>query len=1097
MSAHGYFTKTYRIVAIGALGSVLLLSNTAAGQVAGGTITGTVRDSSGALIPNAQVSLKDVSTGIVRSVATDAAGLYTAPNLLPGTYEVSVSASGFSTEVQKGVTLTVGAQLELNFTIRIGQVTQRIEVTGQAPTVDLSSSTVSSVVSSTTVRELPLNGRDWTSLATLQPGVNSDAQIQMPTNTGSTERLNRGLGTQLSISGTRPQANSYRVDGINVNDYANGGPGSVQGGALGVDAIQEFSVLTANYTAEYGRTAGGVINAITRSGTNSFHGDAFEFVRNSSLDAANFFDNFGGSIKPPFRRNQFGGSGGGPIRKDRTFFFGDYEGLRQDLGISGLATVPSLDARNGIIHNDDGTITNITVDPRVVPYLPLWHVPNGGLNAPGNTGLYAFSAAQGTTENFGTARVDHKISEKDSLFGSWQIDNAKLTIPSGLNDVLQTNTTSRFFLMAEESHTFSPQLLNSFRVGYNRAFASGGFLATAINPLAANTALGALPGQNAPEIDVSGLTSFDAGVHGRSENRYSWNAFQGYDDAFYSRGIHSLKFGVVVERDQNNNFASGSQAGKFKFGTLTDFLTNQPQTFEIEGFKPSLLTERGERQTIFGTYLQDDVRWKPNLTLNLGLRYEIASAISEVQGKFATFHNVYADLAPTTGNPIFQNPTLRDFEPRVGFAWDPTHAGKTSIRGGFGIFDVLPLIYSIASPQQSAFPFFNDGSTSNLAPGTFPTGAFPLVQADNFSRTSYIQQNPHRPYVLSWNLNVQRELAPNLTATLAYIGSHGVHQLFAEDDMNIVLPTQTSAGYLWPDPVGSGTRLNPNIGRIDTRQWSNSTVYNGFEAQLAKRMSHGLQLQGSYTWSKAIDEGSAALIGDPFANSISSLYFFDPRLRRGLSDYNVGQTLTINYTWLVPTPQSLSGPAAVLAKGWEVGGILQVQGGTPFPIIIGGDPLGLNNQDPFAYPDRLVGPGCQSLVNPGSVNYVKTNCFVLPVTTPAIAAQCVPFAGTGGGIPDTCSNLLGNMGRNSIIGPGLANFDFSLFKNTYVPRISETFNVQFRAEFFNVFNHTNFASPIDNDNLFDQGGNAIGGAGLIDQTATTSREIQFAIKLIW
>lgn len=326
------------------------------------------------------------------------------------------------------------------------------------------------------------------------------------------------------------------------------------------------------------------------------------------------------------------------------------------------------------------------------------------------------------------------------------------------------------------------------------------------------------------------------------------------------------------------------------------------------------------------------------------------------------------------------------------------------------------------------------------------------------------------------------------------MGSHGVHLPFRVGDMNEVVPQLTSAGYLWPFPAGSGNVINPNFGDLDDLTWSTSSTYHGLELQISKRMSHGFQIQGSYTWSKALDEGSSSVVGDNFVNSISSLFFFDQKLSRGLADFSIGQNLVINYSWIVPSPKSLHGAAGWATGGWEFGGIFTVQTGLPFTPLIGPDPLGVNSTDPFAYPDRLGGSGCQSLVNPGNVNdYIKLNCFALPTAPASLAAQCTPFPAA----PGTCSNLLGNAGRNTVIGPGLVNLDFSVFKNNYIRRISENFNIQFRAELFNVLNHPNFNAPIDNDTLFDSTGAPVGGAGLIDSTSTTAREIQFALKLIW
>lgn len=1045
-------------------------------QVTGATLTGTVTDPSGAVIPNAKVSVKNTATGVARDVTANSTGIYTAPNLLPGSYDITISASGFSTEVRSGIVLTVGQNQVLNVALQVGKVTNLVQVTGAAPTVQLASSSISAVVNATTVRELPLNGRDWTLLATLDPGIDALGSLQQAVTSGY-NRGNRGYGTELTISGARPQQNNYRVDGISVNDYANSGPGSVLGGTLGVDAIQEFSVLSSNYSAEYGRTSGGVVNAITRSGTNQFHGDVYEFLRNSSLDARNFFD----SNIPPFRRNQFGAAAGGPIRKDRTFFFGDYEGVRQSLGVTARDTVPSQDARNGILHNADGSITTVAVDPLVKPFLPLWPLPNG--SSLGNTGIFSIATQQATTENFATGRIDHHFSDNDNISGSYQYDKGVLTLPDKLNDVIDGNNTLRQLVTIEESHTFSPELVNNLRVGYNRNVALNDFGISTPNSLANDKSLGAVPGQNAPQIGVAGLTFFFGGLNATSHYDYYWNSFQGYDDAFLAKGSHSLKFGAGIERIEFNALGLVSPGGQYTFGSLEQFLTNQPTNFTAA--LPSAVTPRGFRQTIFGIYLQDDFRWRPSLTVNAGVRYEISSVPSEVQGKLTTLR-APTDPTPHLGSPFFSNPTYRNFEPRLGFAWDPFHNGKTSARGGFGVFDVLPLTYEYFIPEVSAAPFLLQGKAAPLAPGAFPTGAFDLLGLSPHLRTPYVEFEPKRNYVMQWNVSLQRELAPNLTATVAYVGSRGVHQPFRGDDTNIVIPSLTQQGYEWPcgGPIvaglcsnpGTGTTLNAITGRMDTLTWSSNSFYDGLELQVTKRMSHGFQIQGSYTWSKSIDEGSASMVGDPFGNSISSQFFFDRRLRRGVSDFNVGQNAVINYLWNLPSPQSLPATASWILGGWQLGGIFQASTGLPFTPILGGDPLGLNSSDPWDFPNHLAISGCQSAINAGNVNnYIKLQCLAFP----------------------NPSTLLGNTGRNSLTGPGLASFDFSLYKNNYIKRISESFNVQFRAEFFNVLNRSNFQSPIDNETVFDQSGNPISGAGLIDQTSTAAREIQFALKVIW
>jgi hypothetical protein len=1092
-----------------------LLMRTVHAQVAGATLSGTVSDQSGAVVPKAGISIKNIATGVTRASTTDPAGFYSAPNLLPGTYEVTAAAPGFSSEAQTGITLRVGAQQVLNFTLRVGQVAQTVEVAGEAPTVQLASSAISAVVNSTTVRELPLNGRSWTDLATLQPGV--DAIQTQPSFAVGANRGNRGFGNQITIDGARPQQNNYRLDGVSINDYANSAPGSVIGGDLGVDAIEEFSVLTSNSSAEYGRTSGGVVNAATRSGTNEFHAGVYEFLRNSSLDAPNFFDNHGGIKKPPFRRNQFGVSGGGPMRKDRLFFFGDYEGIRQSKGITNQVFVPSDAARTGNLCSVPDNppcpapLPN-GVDPLVQKYLPFWPRATGGIQpgTNGSIGLFTFGAQQVINENFFTIRGDDKISEKDSLTATYLGDFTPYTSPDGLNAVLLNTKTKRQIVTLEETHIFTSTLVNTARFGYSRDFVLNNVGASAINPLAKDPSLAAMPGEFAAEVAVPGfLSMFTGGVGANSHYRYGWNSFQGYDDAFWTRGTHSLKLGGTVERMQSNRFAANDPGGVFTFSSLRDFLISQPKRFTAD-FADSL-TPRGLRQTIFGLYIQDDWRARPNLTLNLGLRWEMATVPTEVQNRIGNLLNL-TDPTVHLGSLSVSNSTLRNFEPRVGFAWDPFHNGKTAVRGGFGIFDVLPLTYPYFS-TTGAFPFTRSGAANlgSLPPGTvFYSGASQLLTAATSGADSF-EQHPHRSYVMQWNLNVQRELAPNLTALLGYVGSRGVHQLFRVDDLDMVLPTKTSAGYLFLPPDKSGTTLNPNFGSISGNFFEESTSFHALELGVQKTMSHGVELQTSFTWGRSIDTGSAVDHGDQFSNSISTLPWYDLKSIRGPSDFNITRTLVISLTWQLPSPKSFSGPAEWITNGWELGGIYKASDGTPFTATFGtgGDPQGLNNSDDWAFPNRLTGPGCGTLTNPGNPDhYIKTQCFAVPTAPPSFFAPIAskpmcssdPALGASAvGTPPQCLNLRGNAGRNILIGPGVSNLDFSLFKNNYVKRISESFNVQFRAEFFNILNHANFAVPIapDNTDIFDSTGAPTGVAGKLTSTAIDSRQIQFALKIVW
>lgn len=1106
----------------------ILLPTSAHAQVAGATLTGTITDPAGRVIPQAQIVIKNEATGVSTKVATNSEGIYTAGNLLPAEYEVSVSAPGFDTEERTGIVLTVGGQQVFDLKLKVGSSKISVEVTTEAPAIELTSSDIGAVVNATTVRELPLNGRSWTDLATLQPGVN---RIQtQPDFSAGTDRGNRGFGQQLTISGARPQQNNYRLDGVSLNDYSNGAPGSVLGGSLGVDAIQEFSVLTSNYSAEYGKTSGGVVNAITRSGTNQFHGSGYEFVRNSALDTRNFFDD-PGKI-PPFTRNQFGGTIGGPIFRDKTFFFADYEGIRQNKGITNLTTVPSQDARNGILSTG-----NVTVDSSAAQYLTFFHLPNGVVS--GDTGEYRFSGQQVVSENFFTTRVDHNFSDKDRLFGTYMFDKTPYSSPDGLNNVEFDTLTSRQIIAVEETHVFRPNLANSIRFGYNHENVNNNQSQKAINPDAARVDLGfggtSFAGRTASQVIIGGgITPFTGGIGGSPTYYYHWNSVQAYDDALLTKGRHSIKFGGAFERMMLYVLADTDPNGIWRFGDLAGFLTNNPTKFQ--GGVASTLSPRNLRQNIVGFYLQDDWRWRPNLTLNLGLRYEMSTVPTETEGKLSNLRNL-SDAVPHTGSPFFSNPTTKNFEPRVGFAWDPLSNGKTAVRGGIGLFDVLPLPYQFILLTTQAVPAFKYVSLGSPGAGTFFNNLpIPDPIPSNALRSTFIDSHPKRNYVTQWNLNIQQQLASNLTAMVAYVGSRGVHQPFRVDEANLVLPTKTPFGYLFPQVDASGNLttgpnaglppqlINPNFGSVRGMFYVGHSSYNALEAQLAKRMSHGFQMQGTFTWSKSIDSSSASVAGDTFGNSISSLHWFDTKLSRGLSDFNVGRTLVVNGEWEVPTPKSLSGPAKWALGGWQLGLIFTASDGIPFSPTwgTGSDPQNSLSGDDWAFPNRLGGAGCKTLTKPGNrTDYIKTECFQVP-TAPDLAfwtANCNaapaslvdanqkqiflnhpqnPALDGAGWLPALpCFNLRGNAGRNILIGPGLTSMDFSLFKNIPIKKVSERFNVQFRAEVFNILNHANFAPPVtpDNTDIFDGTGGPFAAPGLLSKTTTTAREIQFAVKV--
>ncbi len=1092
----------------------MLFSAPARAQVAGATLSGTLTDPSGSGVPNATVSIKNTATGIARAVATDETGFYSVPNLTPGVYEVTFSAEGFSTKVETGITLTVGSQQTLNSALKVGQVSQRVEVTGEVSQVELTSSASTDEVNSTTVRELPLNGRDWTSLAVLQPGV-IGIRTQLGT-TGTVNRGNRGFGNQLTVVGHRPTENNYRVNGITVNDYTNGSPGSVQGAQLGVDAIQEFSVLTANYTAEYGRTSGGVVNAVLKSGTNDFHGTAYWFMRDEGFDARNFFD----PVKiAPFHRNQFGASAGGPIRKGKTFVFGDYEAIRQTKGLTGNATTPS-DAARGIgpfaiggqstlcsqpAPGSTCTPTVLTgavnpdpttgIDTAVLPYLPLYPRSQTGFSKNGDVATFLTSIRQIYTENYATARLDQHFSEKDDLDAVWFYDRSPQTTPDP------------YLLATHQGQVGQP--------------------GTALNPLAANTTLGTglIPfARPAPLIHGAGLSADLQPLGNQSTFHHVQNSFQYYDDAFLTHGNHAIKFGLAAERIQNNTLAVTRPNGTFNFTGLQSFLTNQPLSFTIGD--PAVQAVLSTRLTIFGAYVQDNWRFRRNLTLNLGLRYEMETNPTQAHVPFFILQSL--TTAPVNAEHPWQtNPTLKNFEPRIGFAWDPFGNGKTSVRGGFGIFDALPGSWVINQEESQAPPFALSLGQSNLKPGDFPhICGTPTCLGTRSALGYFPEQKPHRNFAMNWNLTVQRQIGQSMTATIGYVGSHTIHSPFTTDTSNSVGPPQviqTAAGTLWPcGPDGTGnlcatgflptgttaapvssTVFNSNVGQIRPTFFSTSAHYGALQAQLLKNFSHGLQGEASYTWGKCIDAGSNGDIGDPYQNSPSSLIFFAPGSRNGLCDFNVGQNFVGNFIWDVPSPKSGSAILSRVAGGWELGGILTASTGTPFIVAMDGDPIRIKNGDSLTYPSRL--PGCSAINSNWKSNglqYVNVACFTPPVAPASMAAQCdqVFFSAVTRPAPSGtvyCANLFGNAGRNRLTGPKLVDLDFSVFKNNHIPRISESFNVQFRAEMFNVLNHANFQPPLCGScqTIFTETGAPEG--GFLNTTSTEARQIQLSLKVIW
>jgi len=1059
-------------------------STPTAAQVSGATLSGLVTDEHSGPVPSATVSVKNTGTGVSRDVTTNADGFYSVPNLLPGSYEVTVSANGFRTTVQKGITLTVGAQQGLNFGLKVGELSQRIEVNAAPPSVQTTSSTISATVNSTTMRELPLNGRDWTSLATLQPGVSS---IPNQVGTGfSANKGNRGFGNQLSNGGHRANENTYRVNGISINDYSNGAPGGASGLNLGVDGIQEFSVLTSDYTAEYGRTSGAVINAITKSGTNDFHATGFFFDRDKVFDAKNYFDPAGPI--PPFRRIQFGGSGGTAIVKDKTFVYGTYEGVRQNRPGSQTIHVPT-DAERAL------------AVPAVAPYLSLWPKAPAGtpVDANGVTQTFNVALPSISNENYFTVRVDQKFSEKDMLATSYFWDSGPQSQPDPLLNAIHQVFSRRQMASAEETHIFSPAVVNSLRIGVSRV---RGDINDPVSgdSVAKDTALAIAPGAiGPPQIGVPGVLTTAIGLGGLNRFLHRWTSGQVYDDAFLTQGKHSIKAGFAFERMLYNITEKLSPNGRMNnYRSLAALLNNTPN--RLNALAPGGSNEVAIRESLFAGYIQDDWRFRPNLTVNMGVRYEFTTrpkdANNRIQEITTLLNCATPGVAASLNSPcgpvhvdsfIKNNPTNKNLEPRIGVSWDPTKDGKTAVRAGFGVFDVLPLPYEFGLNTAATAPFQIIGFDPN---GTLGSGIDSNISFNpNKIRNRYVDQNPKRAYVLNWNLNVQRQLGQSWTVLAGYVGSRSVHLSVAADDINLVPPVVTSAGLVIPsntyqiDPNWGGanggvTPGSPGGAGIRPVVFDGESTYHGFEAQVKREMSHGLQGQVSYTYGNCKDTSSAPVTGDTYVNSIAVPLLFSKQYRVGACDFDIRNTLVGTAIWNVPGPKT--GTAAYLAGGWQIGAIVTATSGSPFTVTFGGggDPLntGFNGDFSMDYADLVSGcnatPGVTSNAQ-GKLLAFNPSCFA---PAPAVA----------GGV------LVGNSGRNRFYGPGITTVDFSTFKNFTV---REKLKVQFRAEFFNVLNHPNFAAP----NFLNDSNNSIGtaNAGVIGSTSTASRQIQLGLRLAW
>ncbi|MBV9209897.1 MAG: TonB-dependent receptor [Acidobacteria bacterium] len=1045
-----YYSRTLSTLCLITL-LVLIWPLRGAGQTTTANIYGIVKDESGAVLPAVTVSAKNLETGLTRTTVTDAEGRYRITQLTPAQYEVQTTSSGFQTAIRTGIDLTVGRDAAVDLTLKVGEVSARVVITAEAPLVETTRSDISSLVDDKKIRDLPINGRSYDQLVLLQPG------ISMYPN--AARDLQYGSGVKFTAFGARPQSNLFLVDGTDINDQADFTPGSAAGMVLGVETLREFKVLSSNYGADYGRKSGAVVVAVTKSGTNSYHGNLFQFIRNDNLDARNFFD----QQKPEFKRNQFGGTFGGPILRNKLFFFGGYEGLRERLGLSNLTVVPNALAHQGCVPDATapGGVRCITLNPRVVPYLDLFPLPNGADHGDG-TGDYFSSPARVTNEDNFTVRVDHKLSQKDSYFVRYTFDNSSALLPERI-PIFKQQFKSRYqYLTIEETRIINSRMLNVFRFGFNRSYSDS----SPIQTMGETPELAFMPGQTMMgniNIDTISTSAFDGalfGPQGALPRTFAYNLFQVSDEVSYSKGAHYLRFGVSISRnDLNVKENAFIPRGIYSFRTVLDLLRGTPYLFRAEA--PGSDTQRAWRQSFFGFYIQDDWRVRPRLTLNLGLRYEFVTIPHEIHGKSSTLVNV-TDTNVTIG-PLWQNnPSLKDFAPRVGLAWDVFGDGKTSIRAGAGIYYDLPISYFYSIQGSRTFPFHYTGTVNN--PTGFPTA--PNLQLNPASRSiNTFDKDLSTPTKLQYNLTLQREIGFGTVVSVGYVGSRGSH-LVRHQEANHFIPTILADGTrFYP---ANAPRVNPTINTIRMTSTDVNSDYNAFFVSAERRFRGGLQFQASYTLSKSRDTNSGGW-GTDIRNQES--FAEDPYdLSRDYapSGFDQRHVLTFNYTYDFPFARHLSGFTGALLKNWQLNGITTISSGPPFTVVWSGNRARTYPGSTRSRPNLAPGANPNPILG-GPDHYFDVSAF---------APQPAGFTG--------------NLPRNSLTAPGLSNFDVSLVKSI---NFGEHGSVQFRTEVFNIFNRANFGIPLRV--VFDTQGNPIGSAGQIKNTVTPSRQIQFGLKFLF
>jgi hypothetical protein len=1065
------------------------------------SITGVITDTSGARVPAAAVTVKNVETGSLRSTVSDDAGRYQVLALPVGEYEIRVSKAGFREQIRSGIHLAVGQEAGVDLTLQLGEVKQQVTVAAEAPIVNTTTRDISGLVGERQVKELPLNGRSYDLLLPLNPGiVNFTSQ-----KTGGTGISNSSTGNNFAVSGNRPQQNIFLLNGVEYSGAAenNMQPGGTSGMLLGVDAVREFNVQRDTYSAELGKHPGGQVIIVTQSGSNQWHGSAYEFLRNNALDAPNFFDQ--GSA-PPFQRNQFGASMGGPIQQDKTFVFANYEGFRQHLHQTSAAFVPDLASRAAAVAS-------------VQPLLNLWPTPPA--NAPDFNGIaQVFSSPlQTIREDFGTVRVDRTFSQKDSLAAIYTIDDGNDVTATPANPYSSDVVNLREQVLSlEETHVFSPTLLNTARVGYTRA----GYFFTG-EPTPGTPAAGVpgfLTGLPVGAVVVGGSAASNpqaqlglAGSNNGSNLTIHRNLYTFEDRVTLTRGRHQLSFGAWFQPFQSNETIALSQYGQATFASLATFLQGTIGTFL---FDPAP-TEMNWRSLFGAVYAEDVIRLSQRLTLSLGFRAEFSTGWNEAHGRAAnyTFSNGVISTQPHIGDSLFTTNNAKFLpQPRIALAWSPLSA-KTVLRAGFGMYNDLQDALGYRTDQNA--PFNPTYSIPSLAVSKLPINPTAPIPATAKLVPGGVQPDMQTPTLISWSLRVEQQLSPNTSLTVGYVGSHGYHQIVGVDaneptpvicpatpcpavypTYNPALPTTATNSPTIGFPIGSplagasvpagsyyvpAGKAKPNPALANTWTWFSEGVssYNALQVDLTRRISQGLSVRGVYTFSKTLDDGDS--LNQTTAGNAPGLVSnpFDLAADKGLATFDVRNVGVINAIYELPFGRGkmyasdVEGWKNGLVGGWSVASIVTIQSGFPFTPQLSYNPSNTgdtrNPVRPFLNPNFK---GSVVLGNPSQ--WFNPAAFIAPPST---------------------IGFFGNVGRDTYIGPGLGTWDFSVLKDT---RIHERLSVQFRAEIFNILDRANFNTPnliVFTPPTATNLTGLSGTAGAISSTSTTARQVQFGLKLLW